>query len=163
MESITTTLNLVSGTHQTTYFDLSAPTTLNGVRWFQTVQGNYTANNFNGFAIYRYDAVNDTAYLVAQTANTGAIWQATANTWNTIDFTAPVNVQAGPYRIVAYYSSSAQTTAPALGSFNTVQNAAVFSLPNTGRLSGRLTQTTPADFKTSTLAAQAGQPIISIY
>jgi hypothetical protein len=163
MESITTTLNLVSGTHQTTYFDLSAPTTLNGVRWFQTVQGSYTANNFNGFAIYRYDAVNDTAYLVAQTANTGTIWQATANTWNTIDFTAPVNVQAGPYRIVAYYSSSAQTTAPALGSFNTVQNAAVFNLPNTGRLSGRLTQTTPANFKTSTLAAQAGQPIIGIY
>jgi hypothetical protein len=163
VESITTTLNLVSGTHQTTYFDLSAPTTLNGVRWFQTVQGNYTANNFNGFAIYRYDAVNDTAYLVAQTANTGAIWQATANTWNTIDFTAPVNVQAGAFRIVAYYSSSAQTTAPALGSFSTVQNAAVFNLPNTGRLSGRLTQTTPANFKTSTLAAQAGQPIISIY
>jgi hypothetical protein len=163
MESITTTLNLVSGTHQTTYFDLSAPTTLNGVRWFQTVQGNYTANNFNGFAIYRYDAVNDTAYLVAQTANTGTIWQATANTWNTIDFTAPVNVQAGAYRIVAYYSTSLQTVAPALGSFNTVQNAAVFNLPNTGRLSGRLTQTTPANFKTSTLAAQAGQPIISIY
>jgi hypothetical protein len=163
MESITTTLNLVSGTHQTTYFDLSAPTTLNGVRWFQTVQGNYTANNFNGFAIYRYDAVNDTAYLVAQTANTGTIWQATANTWNTIDFTSPVNVQAGAFRIVAYYSSSAQTTAPALGAFSTVQNAAVFNLPNTGRLSGRLTQTTPANFKTSTLAAQAGQPIISIY
>jgi hypothetical protein len=163
MESITTTLNLVSGTHQTTYFDLSAPTTLNGVRWFQTVQGSYTANNFNGFAIYRYDAVNDTAYLVAQTANTGTIWQATANTWNTIDFTAPVNVQAGAYRIVAYYSTSLQTVAPALGSFNTVQNASVFNLPNTGRLSGRLTQTTPANFKTSTLAAQAGQPIIGIY
>jgi hypothetical protein len=163
MESITTTINLVSGTHQTTYFDLSAPTTLNGVRWFQTVQGSYTANNFNGFAIYRYDAVNDTAYLVAQTANTGTIWQATANTWNTIAFTAPVNVEAGAFRIVAYYSSSAQTTAPALGSFSTVQNAAVFNLPNTGRLSGRLTQTTPANFKTSTLAAQAGQPIIGIY
>jgi hypothetical protein len=163
MESITTTLNLVSGTHQTTYFDLSAPTTLNGVRWFQTVQGSYTANNFNGFAIYRYDAVNDTAYLVAQTANTGTIWQATANTWNTIAFTAPVNVEAGAFRIVAYYSSSAQTTAPALGAFSTVQNAAVFSLPNTGRLSGRLTQTTPANFKTSTLAAQAGQHVIGIY
>jgi hypothetical protein len=163
MESITTTLNLVSGTHQTTYFDLSAPTTLNGVRWFQTVQGSYTANNFNGFAIYRYDAVNDTAYLVAQTANTGTIWQATANTWNTIAFTAPVNVEAGAFRVVAYYSSSAQTTAPALGSFSTVQNALVFNLPNTGRLSGRLTQTTPANFKTSTLATQAGQPIIGIY
>jgi hypothetical protein len=163
MESITTTLNLVSGTHQTTYFDLSAPTTLNGVRWFQTVQGNYTANNFNGFAIYRYDAVNDTAYLVAQTANTGTIWQATANTWNTIAFTAPVNVEAGPYRIVAYYSTSLQTVAPALGSFSTVQSAAVFNLPNTGRLSGRLTQTTPANFKTSTLAAQAGQHVIGIY
>jgi hypothetical protein len=163
MESITIALNLVSGTHQTTYFDLSAPATLNGVRWFQTVQGNYTANNFNGFAIYRYDAVNDTAYLVAQTANTGTIWQATANTWNTIDFTSPVNVQAGAFRVVAYYSSSAQTTAPALGSFNFVQNAAVFNLPNTGRLSGRLVQTTPANFKTSTLAAQSGQPIIGIY
>jgi hypothetical protein len=163
MESITTTLNLVSGTHQTTYFDLSAPTTLNGVRWFQTVQGNYTANNFNGFAIYRYDVVNDTAYLVAQTANTGTIWQATANSWNTIAFTSPVNVEAGAFRIVAYYSSSAQTTAPALGSFSSVQSAAVFNLPNGGRLSGRLTQTTPANFKTSTLAAQAGQHVIGIY
>jgi hypothetical protein len=163
VESVTLTAALVSGSHRVTYFDLSAPTTLNGVRWYQAVQGNYTANNFNGFAIYRYDAVNDTAYLVGQTANTGTIWQATANTWNTIDFTAPVNVQAGAYRIVAYYSNSIQTTAPTIGASGSVINGLVFLLPNSGRLSGQLTQTTPANFKTSNVASSGFQPIISIY
>jgi hypothetical protein len=163
VESVTLTAALVSGSHRVTYFDLSAPTTLNGVRWYQAVQGSYTANNFNGFAIYRYDAVNDTAYLVAQTANTGTIWQATANTWNTIDFTAPVNLEAGAYRIVAYYSSSAQTTAPTIGSAGNVVNGLVFLLPNSGRLSGQLTQTTPANFKTSNVASSGFQPIIGLY
>jgi hypothetical protein len=163
MESVISSAALASGSHRVAYFDLSAPTTLNGVRWFQTVQGNYTANNFNGFAIYRYDAVNDTAYLVAQTANTGTIWQATANTWNTIAFTAPVNVEAGAFRVVAYYSSSAQTTAPTIGTASNVVNGLVFVLPNSGRLSGQLTQTTPANFKTSNLANSGVQPIIGIY
>jgi hypothetical protein len=163
MECATSTLNLTLGNHQVTWFDLYAPTTLNGVRWFQNTQGSYTANNFNGFAIYRYDAVNDTAYLVAQTANTGTIWQAASNTWNTINFTAPVNVEAGAYRVVAYYSSSAQTTAPNIKAFTSVQNTAVFNLPNGGRLSGRLTQATPANFKTSTITLNAAQPIIGIY
>jgi hypothetical protein len=163
VESVISSAALASGSHRVAYFDLSAPTTLNGVRWFQTVQGSYTANNFNGFAIYRYDAANDTAYLVAQTANTGTIWQATANTWNTIAFTAPVNVEAGAFRVVAYYSSSAQTTAPTIGTASNVVNGLVFVLPNSGRLSGQLTQTTPANFKTSNLANSGVQPIIGIY
>jgi hypothetical protein len=163
IESITSSLSLATGSHQTTYFDILTPTTLNGVAYFQTVAGNYTPNNYNGIAIHRYDVANDTAYLIASSANNGTLWQAAANQWVSVPFTAPVVVQPGPYRVTLYYSSSIQTAAPQVSGATNVSGFVVFVLPNTGRLSGRLTQTTPADFKTSTLGGNNGQPILRIY
>jgi hypothetical protein len=163
IESITSSLSLATGSHQTTYFDILTPSTLNGVAYFQTVAGNYTPNNYNGIAIHRYDVANDTAYLIASSANNGTLWQAAANQWVSVPFTAPVVVQPGPYRVTLYYSSSIQTAAPQVSGATNVSGFVVFVLPNTGRLSGRLTQTTPADFKTSTLGGNNGQPILRIY
>jgi hypothetical protein len=87
---------------------------LNGVKWLQTTQGNYTADQYNGIGLYTYSG--GTLTLVASSTDDGSIWKAAANTLGSKAFSAQYNAAPGLYFIGLLYNSSAQVTAPALAS-----------------------------------------------
>ena len=91
---------------------LEKDTTSTGVAFYQSNQGVFTANNFNGLALYSYSG--GTVTQIATTANDGNIWKNTSNTWVQVAWTSPVVLTAGVYFIGMVYSSSAQTTAPSI-------------------------------------------------
>lgn len=101
---------LLSGRHYSAIFSLRSSVTLTGVRFFQSTQGAYTANNYNGFGIYKL--ITGTWTLVATSTHDAALWKGAANTWQYKAFSSPYAAGPGVYMISAIYSSSAQTTAP---------------------------------------------------
>jgi len=98
-------------------------TTITGVRWFQTTQGNYTANNYNGVALYSVSG--GTLTRVDSSANDGTIWKTSSNSWGSKAFSNTYSASSGIYYVGILYSSSAQTTAPAFGASATTINAFV--------------------------------------
>jgi len=87
--------------------------TITGVKFFQSVQGVYTANNYNGVGLYTFNA--GTMTLVASSTNDGNIWKGTAGTWQTKAFSSTYVATAGIYFVALLYNSSAETTAPQIG------------------------------------------------
>ena len=82
------------------------------VRWFQTVNGSYTANNYNGVGLYSVSG--GTLTLVASSTNDGNIWQQ-GSQWQSKAFSSTYSASAGIYYIAVVRNSSAQTTAPSVG------------------------------------------------
>jgi len=115
-------------------------TTITGVRWFQTVQGNYTANNYNGVALYSVSG--STLTRVDSSANDGNIWKTSSNTWGSKAFSNTYSAAAGIYYIGMLYSSSAQTTTPGFGATTISVNANVKTFDFTNNLK-------PAQFQSS--------------
>lgn len=113
---------------------LSAPTTITGVKWYQSAIGNYTANNYNGVGLYSVSG--GTITLIASSTNDGTIWQTFATgTWGNKAFSSPVsNLAAGTYFIGALWNASATVTAPSIQTF-TSSTASVQAFDFTG---GRL-------------------------
>jgi hypothetical protein len=103
---------LLSGRLQFIPIYLTQATTLNGVKISCSTTGNYTGNNYNGVGLYTYSG--GTLTLVASTANDANFWKPTANTITNKPFSATYSAAAGLYYLGFLYSSSAQTTAPAL-------------------------------------------------
>jgi len=98
--------------------------TITGVKWYQNVIGNYTADNYNGIGLYSYSG--GTMTLVASTTNDGNVWQtATGGTFGSKAFSSPYAASAGLYFVALLYNSSAQTSAPNLGNVGTATAAAV--------------------------------------
>lgn len=87
--------------------------TVTGVKWFQGTQGNYTADFYNGVALYSYSAGNLT--LVDTTDNDGNIWKATGNAWASKAFHTTHAITAGLYFIAYMYNSSAVVSGPTIG------------------------------------------------
>lgn len=96
--------------------------TITGVMWVQITQGSYTADNTNVVGLYTYSA--GTLTLVASSTDDGTIWKAAANTVNKKAFSSTYNAAPGLYFIGMLYHSSAQTTAPAIGSYATLNSSA---------------------------------------
>jgi hypothetical protein len=95
---------------------IKSPITVSIIRFFQRTAGVYTpSTNFNGFGIYKYNALLNRLEKVGQTANIGTLWQGGGNTWKSANLVSPVNLEKGVYFILNVYSNSAQTTAPTLG------------------------------------------------
>jgi len=142
-------LNLATGTAFVTQrlilnpVYLSAPSTITGVKWYQTTIGNYTANNYNGVGLYSVSG--GTITLIASSTNDGTIWQTFATgTWGNKAFSSPLSNQvAGTYFIGALWNASATVTAPSIQTF-TSSPTTVQSFDFTGgRLASILsTQTT---------------------
>jgi len=84
--------------------------TITGVKYSMNAAGAYTADQTNGFALFRLS--NDTAYKIAETANTANVWTIAANTPTSIAFTSPVTIAPGFYALGFLYNNSAQTTQP---------------------------------------------------
>jgi hypothetical protein len=93
--------------------------TITGIRWWRTgTVGVYTADNYNGVALYSYSGGNLT--LVASSSNTPNIWSgsyaAATSVYVTRSFVTPYSANPGIYFAVGIYNQSAQTTAPIIGS-----------------------------------------------
>lgn len=137
------------------YIPIPLGATITGVKFFQTTQGVYTANNYNGIGLYTISA--GTLTLVASSTNDGNIWKGTSNTWQTKAFTTPYVATAGVYFLGMLYSSSAQTTAPVVLSHSNMINNAFLTMDfaNSVKLVGAVTGQTalPSSLASSGITA----------
>jgi hypothetical protein len=128
---------------------------ISGVKWYQSTQGSFTANNFNGLGLYSY--ANGVLTLIAQTANNGSTWQTPgSNTFASALFTSPVALAPGIYFVGAIYSQSAVTTAPVITSSTALANLAIAQMgTNSGFTAGFLASQTslPASINASACTA----------
>lgn len=87
--------------------------TITGARFFQVVQGNYTAASENRLALYTF--ANGTLTRVAMSADDGNLWKGAASTIQTAAFSATYAALAGPLYICYMLNYSAVTTGPTIG------------------------------------------------
>lgn len=147
-----------------TLFYLSDTTDITGVGYMLSTQGDYTADNYNGFAIY---SVSGTTYTkIDSTANDGNLWKAAANTAATKAFSSGAQeLNPGIYYIFLVYNNSAQVTAPKLYYNNDLANAAFAGITGTNKIQGVVnSQTTPPITETGgDVTADAEIPAIWLY
>lgn len=125
------------------------------VRMVSRTAGNYTADQFNGIALFTQSA--GTYTQVSISANLPNIWKATDYSAFEVVLSPAYQATAGQILYVGlFYNSSAQTTAPVL--FSGVDNSATFAstvgwgFSNSNRLYGAKTL---SDTAPSTIAASA--------
>jgi len=96
------------------YFKKS--TTVTGFKFFQKVQGDYTASSNNRIGLYSVNPATGalTAVVGGSTVNDGNLWKGTANSIQTKTLAAPISITAGLYAIISLYNSSSQVAAPDL-------------------------------------------------
>jgi hypothetical protein len=87
-------------------------TVITGCKFALGVQGDYTADNFNGIALYKVSG--ETYTQVAISANTANVWKAAGATTATLAFTSPYTAYPAYYYVACLYNSSAQVTAPTI-------------------------------------------------
>ena len=108
-----------------------------GVMWYQVATGTYTANNYNGFGLYKFTGATGT--LVASTTTDANLLKGTANTFFLKPFTTPYTVTRGTYVIALVYSNSTQSVTPTIGGINVTAsqpNIPNFNLTNGAKFSG---------------------------
>ena len=138
--------------------------TLTGVGWYQTVAGNFTGDNTNGIALYSYSA--GTLTKVAETANDANILKGTSNTWQKATFATPYSADAGIYYVAFLYNSSAQTTAPAVGTANYSNSGASGQgtlFTNSARVAGILNSQTSFPSTVATTSLSGAGAVINAY
>lgn len=102
---------LVDGRQYLTIFKVTKPVdTITGITYAVSVPGEYVADGFNGFAIYKREGTSFTK--LGETPNTPNMWKVTAGTPTDIAFTSPIIVTEGYYYISNKYDSSSQVAAP---------------------------------------------------
>lgn len=116
--NITNFASLVSQTMYMLMIHIPVAATITGVRWYQSIGGNFTGNNYNGVGLYSYSG--GTFTLVASSTNDATIWQQASGAWRSKAFSSTYSASAGIYWVAFLYSSSAQTTAPGIGLNNTL-------------------------------------------
>lgn len=87
--------------------------TLVGIQWHHGTQGSYTADNYNGIVFGTLSG--GTITWVDSTANDGAIWKGTSNTWQYKAFYTPYIMSPNTTYVVGFiYNNSAQVTQPTI-------------------------------------------------
>jgi hypothetical protein len=125
--------------------------TLTGVKWFQTTQGNYIANNNNRIGLYSYSA--GTLTLVASCANDGDLWKGAANTMTSKAFSSTYVATKGLYFIATLYCRASQTTAPGILAFQNIFNVNQLSVDFTNSVALIMTYTAQTDLPSSVAAS----------
>jgi hypothetical protein len=153
--------------NQARYIAVYVPkaTTITGVRWFQVAAGSYTADQYNGVALYSYSG--GTLTKVDSSANDGNIWVSANNTWTSKAFYTTYTAAAGVYYIGFVYNSSAQTTAPTIGANATTVSGTVntFDFTNGGKTSATntLTNFLPTTISTTTIISSTNNIGVWLY
>jgi hypothetical protein len=122
--------------------------TITGVKWWQSITGAYTANNYNGIALHSYSG--GTLTLIDTTVNDGNIWKASQSLTSKA-FAATHVLQPGVYVISLLYCRSVEVTAPSIGSLVSQGNTAMsgYDFTNSAKLnSSWAAQTYPPTTKT---------------
>jgi len=145
---------------------LATTSTITGVKWYQSVIGNYVADAYNGVGLYSVSG--GTITLIASSTNDGTIWQTFAsNTWGNKAFSSPLTNQvAGTYFIGALYNVSG--TATATPSIVTITSSIITVQPfdfTGGRLSAVLLSqsTLPSPLTLSTTTSLVSTHWLSLY
>ena len=137
LEGMSSGLAISDGAQYFYIFYLANPDTLKGVRWYQRIQGNYTGDNYNGFALYTLSG--GTATLVDSTANDANIWKGTSNTFQNKDFVIPYYATEGFY-MISFLSNWTTTpgTVPQLGAGVQLPSGAIhaFDFTNDFKIAG---------------------------
>ena len=108
--------DLVDNTSYWAVFIIRKPTLITGVRFVQRIAGVYTADNYNGLALYSYSG--GTMTKVRETVDDGDTWKGSSYSLKTKPFPTTYTAQPGIYFIGFVYNSSAQTTAPSIYGWN---------------------------------------------
>lgn len=133
--------------------------TIRYVLHFQTVLGDFTGDQFNGFGIHTFDSSTGDYTLVSQTANDPDIWKGAANTLVKTILATPIVVSGNGqgFLVGGLYCNSAQITAPSIATFPSVLSniQSRFDMPFNARLQARKTAQTnfPSSFASSSFAA----------
>lgn len=148
-----------------------------GIKWWQSAQGAYTADNNNKVGIMAPTVAGDySAFtLKASCANDGNLWKGAADTTQSKAFSAAWNPAqddglTDPFWAVVLllYNQSAQTTAPQIGHRSNL-GGANYSRAFTGssgfKPAGYVTGQTdlPATLAMSSVTAYAQSPIVAAY
>ena len=111
--------------------------TVTGVLWYQSVLGNYTADNNNKIGLFSYSG--GTLTLVASCANDGTLWKTFAsNTVGSKAFSSPYSAAAGQYFVGYIYNQNTQITQPQLAGKANLLSTVVqtFNFTNSAKLVG---------------------------
>jgi len=107
-----------------------------GVLWYQARAGVYTANNYNGFGLYKFSGATGT--LIASTTTDTALLKGSTG-FKFKAFTSPSIVTTGAYVVALIYSNSVQPTAPTIGAVDVTAsqpNLTAYNLTNNAKFSG---------------------------
>jgi len=153
---------MVDGTLWDIYVQIKDTVTITGVGYVQHTQGAYTADQYNGFAIYSTSGGTDTK--VVETPNDGNLWKAAAGNV-TKAFTTPQVLLPGNYKICAVWNASATTTAPVVYTHTGVSANITYLLPNSQKITGTVTSqnTMPSTIANSSLTSQSTSLGIYLY
>ena len=161
-------INSLAMTSQRAYFQavyIDKDQTITGFKWKQATAGSYTANNYNGGALYSYSG--GTLTLVASSTNDGNIWTATSGTIGSKAFSSPYSATAGLYFVAIIWSASATTTAPSLGTLTAASSInTVTDFTNSAKTSGLISSLTALPSPTqaiSGITASANEFWIGLY
>ena len=138
-------------------------TTLTGIRFFLRTTGSYTADNTNNVALYSYSG--GTLTLVAESANNGALYAGTANSYISAPFTAPYAAAPGLYYAAVLYNQSAEVTAPVIQSVSVGNGNIVVPAGSTSKLNGFSGPLTgmPASTTAAGITASSAAPVLAVY
>ena len=144
-------------------FYIPKEVTITGAAWIQQAPGDYTAADYNGFALY---SVSGTTYtLVGSTTNDGNIWKATAQTIGTKAFSSPLTLTPGAYYLVSFYNQSAQVAPPVVYHFPNMVNAVLLKIAGDNPLAwlDYTVNTPPSSITLATVYTQVEPPVYWLY
>lgn len=104
--------------------------TLNGVGWYQVVQGSTTGDNNNKVGLYTSDGT--TLTRVAASTTDSNLWDGAANSVKTKDFSSTYAAQAGLYYIAFLGNWSAVATSPTIAAVPILIHSGIHDVATTG-------------------------------
>ncbi len=116
---VTNSTQIIDGGVQLMSIYIPYSTTLYGAEYVQYTVGNYTADSYNGVALYRFNNSDSTLVLVGQSTSDGEMWKSATNTKKRKAFSTPLQVNEGLYFLGMWHNSSANVTTPAISAAGT--------------------------------------------
>lgn len=155
---------LTDGTCYYLMFDVADTVVWTGVDFVLNVAGNYTGDNYNGFALHSVTAAGAIT-KITETANDANLFKATAYTLGTKAFPTPQTVLPGTYMISTHWNASATTTAPTIYTWGTITSNMGLVMLNGNKVAGYLTSqtATPASTTGTGLTVSSVMPFIFPY
>lgn len=160
---VTTTHNLTDARAGFIAVWLPTRSTITGIAYGQSNPGSFTADAFNGIALYTLSGT--TLTQIAVSANTSDAFNNSTGIWRKLPFTSQQTLNAGLYFVGYLYNSAAQTTAPVLRAAATPASQGVMQLDTTSRIHAFVEgqASLPSTFDLSTANTSQSLPMFFLY